>query len=99
MTAKSGGVEWTESLRRHAERRLSFALGRLDRRVGAVTVRLSDLNGPRGGIDKECRIHMRLPRRATLVVRCTEADAHTAISLAAERAGRAVARKLANSRY
>jgi ribosome-associated translation inhibitor RaiA len=99
MTAKSGGVEWTESLRRHAERRLGFALGRFDNRVGAVTVRLSDLNGPRGGIDKECRIHLRLAKRPSLVVRCTESDAYDAIGMGAERAGRAVARELADSRH
>ena len=99
MTARNGGVEWTESLRRHAERRLAFALGRFDDRLGTVTVRLSDLNGPRGGVDKECRIHLRLLRRPALVVQCTDSDAYSAISIAAERAGRAVARELANERY
>ena len=98
LIARNGGIEWTDALRRHAERRLGFALGRFDNRLDTVTVRISDLNGPRGGVDKQCRIHLRLLRRPPLVVQGTEADAPAAIDRAADRAARAVARELANDR-
>ena len=37
-----------------ARRRLEFALGRFSARVRSLTVRLADLNAPRGGVDKHC---------------------------------------------
>ena len=43
------GLELTPALREHTERRLHFALGRSDTQVSRLWVRLSDLNGPRGG--------------------------------------------------
>ena len=45
-----------EGLRKHAERRLQFATDRFDRNIRNVNVRLADTNGPRGGIDKLCRV-------------------------------------------
>lgn len=37
-----------------ARRPLEFALGRFGARVRSLTVRLADLNAPRGGVDKHC---------------------------------------------
>jgi hypothetical protein len=37
-------------------RRATTALGRFSNRVHTVTVRLQDLNGPKGGVDKRCTI-------------------------------------------
>ena len=76
-----------------ARRRLEFALGRFGVRVRSLTVRLTDLNGPRGGLDKHCLVAIRLtsPRRL-IVVEDTDAEAEVAIGRAADRASRVVAR-------
>ena len=58
----------SEELQTHIERRLRFALGRFDGRIGRVTVRISDVNGPRGGIDKRCRIEVSLIPRGVVRV-------------------------------
>ena len=42
----------TEGLRAHVERRFQFAMSRFQNYVLRVSVRLSDINGPRGGVDK-----------------------------------------------
>ena len=39
----------TDALRNHTERRLGFALSARDDHIQRVIVRLSDINGPRGG--------------------------------------------------
>ena len=76
-----------------ARRRLEFALGRFGGRVRSLTVRLADLNGPRGGVDKHCLVAIRLtsPQRL-IVVEDTDAEAEVAIGRTADRAARVVAR-------
>lgn len=77
------------------QRRLEFALGRFAGRVRSLSVRLTDLNGPRGGIDKKCLIAVRLahPRRV-IVIEDVDADAAVVVSRAAERVSRAVSRAI-----
>jgi hypothetical protein len=78
-----------------ARRRLEFALGRFGGRIRSVTVRLGDVNGPRGGVDKRCLVTIRLDASKRLVViEDADADAVVAIDRAADRASRAVARVL-----
>jgi hypothetical protein len=76
-----------------AQQRLLFALGRFASRVRTLTVRLSDVNGPRGGRDKRCAIAVRLAgSKRLIVVEDLDVDLPAAISRAAERTARAVAR-------
>lgn len=88
----------TRALRGHIKRRLSFALGMRDEQIQRVIVRLSDINGPRGGEDKCCHIQVVLPRLSDVVIEDTELDMYAAIDRAADRAGRTVARRLARRR-
>jgi putative sigma-54 modulation protein len=76
-----------------ARRRFDFALGRFRGRVHSVTVRVADINGPRGGVDKRCRVTVQLqsPKRA-IVVEDLDPDAAVAIDRGADRAARTVAR-------
>lgn len=92
------GFELTPALRAHAERRLHFALGRADAQVSRLSVRLSDLNGPRGGEDKRCQLRIALTEGPEVVIEDTEADLYVAIDRAADRAGRTVTRRLERSR-
>ncbi len=81
------------SLGPFARRRLEFALGRFGARIRSLTVRVADLNWPRGGLDKRCLVAIRLtsPRRL-IVVEDTDAEAEVAVGRAADRASRLVAR-------
>ena len=84
--------------REEMERRLQFALTRFDGRIFQVTVGLADLNGPRGGTDKQCRLVVRLARSGKVTIEETHANVSAAVALAADRAGRAVARELRRRR-
>lgn len=91
---KASGFELTDGLREHTVRRLHFALGWANHDVHAVNVRLSDINGPRGGKDKHCHIQVPFPGTRNIVIEDTESDLYVAIDRAAERAERAVVRRL-----
>jgi ribosomal subunit interface protein len=88
----------TNALRGHVERRLGFALSSRNDQIQRVMVRLSDINGPRGGEDKCCHIQVVLPQLSDVVIEDTEVDMYTAIDRAADRAGRTVGRRLARQR-
>ena len=60
-----------------------------------MDVTLSDLNGPRGGIDKRCLVQVKLDGLMSVVVEDVQSDLYTAINRAAGRAGRTVMRRLA----
>ena len=92
------GIALTESIRHYANRRLSTALGRYQPTLQSVRMSLTDVNGPRGGVDKHCVIEVRVPALVPIVVRERDADLYVAIDRAADRVDRAVARRLARSR-
>lgn len=88
----------TRALRGHIERRLGFAFSTRHEHIQRILVRLSDVNGPRGGNDKCCHIQVILARTTDVVIEDTEADMYVAIDRAAERASRTLARRLARQR-
>ncbi|WP_313953496.1 HPF/RaiA family ribosome-associated protein [Accumulibacter sp.] len=88
------GFPLSEALRAHVERRFQFAVGRFEDRVQGVIVRLSDLNGPRGGVDKHCQVQLRLRGLPKIVIKDTEADTYVAVDRAADRSGRTLGRNL-----
>ena len=84
----------TKALRSYAERRLHFALNIGKDHIQRVVIRLSDINGPRGGADKRCHLQIMLGGLPCVVIEDTEIDLYEAIDRATERAGNTVVRKL-----
>lgn len=83
-----------EGLRDHIERQIRAALGRFARRVGRVRVYLGDVNGPRGSVDKRCRIVVDLPPGGRAVASGADSDPYAAVARTAASSGRAVKRHL-----
>ncbi len=91
----SSRIAVSDSTQAYVERRLGFALGRFADVVERVVVSLADINGPRGGIDKSCRIRVKLMGQQTpVIVEVLELEIRPAVDMAADRIGRAVARQL-----
>lgn len=79
-------------VRPFAERRLRFALRRLSWLVPRARVLLSDVNGPRGGIDKCCRIELGAVGAPPVLVTALARDWRAAIDEAVSRAARTLLR-------
>lgn len=76
----------------YSRRTLRAALDRFSSRVASVKVTLNDVNGPRGGLDKECKIYVRLAGGVLLTTRTLAKDVFEAISLCADKCKRRVAK-------
>ena len=85
----------TDALRNHVHNRLGFTFLNASSRVQRVRVRLSDLNGPRGGVDKCCLVEIRLEGLPVVVVEDVQSEMYTAIDRAVGRAARTAKRRLA----
>jgi len=91
---QSRGFSLTDALFGYAQRRLLFALSYCSGHVKRVVIRLSDINGPRGGSDKRCHIQVVLTGIPDVVVVDTEANLYDAIDRAIDRVRRTVNRKV-----
>lgn len=80
-------------LRDLAERRVRFVLRRLGWLVPHAEVQMSDMNGPRGGIDKRCQIELRTEGAGSVVVASVANDWRTALDSALARATRFLMRQ------
>ena len=92
------GFELTEGLREHTYRRLKFATDWALDEVRTVKVRLSNVNGPRGGEDKHCLIQIPLSGRQQILVHDTETDMYVAIDRAIGRVEHLLSKRIGRKR-
>lgn len=93
-TIRFRNIEASPEQRLAAERLVHLQLSRFGSDVRTVRVGVSDVNGPRGGVDKRCQVAVSGPRLGLVSVQQMHSDVATAIELALERATRAVGRSL-----
>jgi putative sigma-54 modulation protein len=79
-------------LRAYAERRLAFALRRFDGQVRHIRLRLTDVNGPKHGVDARCAVTAHLTNGKQLFVEATTAWPFRSVTQAAGRLSEAVRR-------
>ena len=88
----------TAAIERHVNRRLKAATARTSDSVTRTIVRLWDINGTRGGVDKACRVVVWLRGRGTIVVEAVDRDLYAAIDAAATKIRSAISRHLKRRR-
>ncbi len=91
----SDDFDLTDGLRDHIVKRLAYALNHGRDMISRIVVRLADVNGPKGGVDKCCGIEVRLKGRSAIAIDDTQTDLYAAIDRAAERTGRTLDRRIA----
>lgn len=91
---QSRGFALTDSLLSYAQRRAQVAMSYCSGHINRMVIRLSDINGPRGGADKRCHIQVVLAGIPDVVVQDTEENLYDAIDRAVDRTRRAVRKKV-----
>ena len=79
-------------LRAYAERRISFALRRFEEHIRHVRLRLTDVNGPRHGVDARCAATAHLTNGKEVFVEATTAWPFRSVTQAAGRLSEAIRR-------
>lgn len=77
--------------------RVRFALRRLTALVPRAKVQFSDVNGPRGGVDKRCQVELSTETAGTVVIASLARDWRTALDRSLGRATRVLKRSLQRS--
>jgi ribosomal subunit interface protein len=91
-------VEVDDDMRDYIRRKLGMKLGKFALSIERVSVRLRDVNGPRGGIDHQCRVKVVLSGLPSVVVDARDASMQAAIDEAISDATRSVRRSLQRRR-
>jgi len=81
-------------LRELAERRLRFVLRRLTWLVPRAKVQLTDINGPRGGVDKQCQVELKTGQHGTVLITAVASDWRGALEQALARAAQSALKAL-----
>lgn len=91
-------LDSTGGLVEYATRRVHAHLSRFAPELTSVVVRLRDVNGPKGGLDKRCRIVVRGPRVGSIALDSLMDNPRAAVDSCVERAAYTVGRSLERSR-
>ncbi len=86
------------AVRAAIEEKLEAVLGRFEQRIVRAEVWVVDVNGPRGGPDKRCRMRVKLRPRGRLYIQETDSDVTVAADRALERLVIALNRSLERRR-
>jgi putative sigma-54 modulation protein len=94
VEVKGRRLDVSKALRAYAERRLHFAIGSFEPRIIRAEICITDVNGPKGGIDKLCAIAVCLVGTGWVFATADSANAYSAIDGAASRMRTVVARRI-----
>lgn len=93
IAIRARNIRWNEELRQHVERSIQFATDRHSGRIDRISVCLSDLNGPRGGVDKVCQVTAEIRGARPVLILEKGDDLQAVVSRAARRLGYRVGRR------
>jgi ribosome-associated translation inhibitor RaiA len=92
------GVQLNQDDRAYIRQRLGLKLGKYADSIERVTVRVKDVNGPRGGIDQVCRIKIVLAGLPSVLFESRAVSVEAAINDALTGVERAVRRSVQRRR-
>ncbi len=81
------------ALSQYVKAKIQIMLSRYESKVVSINVSLFDINGPKGGEDKCCKIIIKINGANSIVVQETAEDLYDAINTCSRRARRVVKRQ------
>ena len=91
-------IEISSDTTSQIERAFGCALDRFQHVIREVEVTLLDVNGPKGGVDKRCRVQVRLYPRGLIAVKSTGICLLEAANNACDKTRQAIAKRLDKQR-
>lgn len=93
-----GRIPTSNALMSHVSQKFTNVLKVFADRLGNVQVRITDTNGPRGGIDKSCVAYAHIHGAGAIAVKVKSPDFYGAIDRAAEKLRRAIDRRVSRNK-
>jgi putative sigma-54 modulation protein len=94
IAVRARDILWNEDLQQRVQRSIEFAVDRHSGRIDRISVYLTDLNGPRGGVDKLCQITAEVRGAKPVMILEKGDDLLAAVSRAARRLGYRIGRRV-----
>ena len=94
MNILDRNVQITSGQREHIERCVQFAFDRFGSHIRTIDISFTDVNGPRGGDDLQCRMKVVLLGKREIVVEGKGVSVEAIVAETADRAVLAVSRRL-----
>lgn len=98
ISTRTQGFELTRAINGFACSQLESALRSYSDMVISVDVFMKDINGPKGGVDKQVVIRTRLRTGQVITIECKRANLYSAIAATTLRTKRSVRRGLKKQR-
>jgi ribosome-associated translation inhibitor RaiA len=98
VAIRARGIEVDDELREYIHQRAGFKLGKYAPQIDRISVRLEDINGPRGGADSRCAVKVALSRHESVVVEVVDENHRLAFDHAMDATERAVRRTIERDR-
>ena len=92
------GVELDDDDRALIRRKLGMKLGKFATSIERISVRVTDMNGPRGGVDQVCSVKVVLSGLPSVVIERRHASLYNAIDVALRATEQAVRRSVGRRR-
>lgn len=80
------------------EKAFSLAIDRFDHVVRDIEVTMTDVNGPRGGVDKRCSVQLRMYPRGLVVVRSAGSSLIETVNEACDRIRQVISKRLSKKK-
>lgn len=94
LQISSRNVELTQETHDLIERRVQFALERFSEQIRSVTLTIQDINGDRGGEDKQCRMLVEFTSRGSVNAAHVASTIESAATQVIERLAHTVGREM-----
>ena len=94
IAVRTQGFELTRAINAFACSQLEAALKSYSEMVMSVDVFMKDINGPKGGEDKQVLVRTRLRTGQVIAIECTRANLYNAIAATTRRSKRSIRRAL-----